>query len=294
MTISLSPTQMDFLKTICFIVASNDDNCLNKNLLSSPIFKYIDKNNIVIARNFKSAGAAYNYGIRNSKQEIMVFVHQDVYLPFSWIDGVYNAVQYLDRQHPDWALLAPIGITKFNQMFGAVWSTSLGRVVGDAPSTPKPVVSFDELMVIMRRKCDLMFDENLPHFHLYGTDIVQTAISAGFSAWVADINTVHNDKGHEFLDSNYIKSYNYCARKWASKLPIQTTVMKLSNYKMYYILHRIREWHKFRKMRAMALSPETDPEVYARMAGWSPGNFQRPVTPEETGDSPSQYRRNIS
>ena len=35
--------------------------------------------------------------------------------------------------------------------------------------------SFDELLIVLRRDSGLRFDEGLPGWHMYGTDIVQTA-----------------------------------------------------------------------------------------------------------------------
>lgn len=56
---------------------------------------------------------------------------------------------------------------------GLVWSNGLGREVRGVCEMPAQAISFDEVVLILRKDSGIRFDEQLPGFHLYGTDIVQ-------------------------------------------------------------------------------------------------------------------------
>ena len=104
---------------------------------------------------------------------------------------------------PDWALYGPFGVALDATHVGPVWSSSLGAIVGRVPLAPTKVQSYDELMIILRRSSDLRFDETLPGWHLYGTDIVTFARSQGLYAYAGALPTLHNDAYHEALRSDF-------------------------------------------------------------------------------------------
>src|SRR5690606_36920657 len=126
-----------------------------------------------------SAGEAYNRGMDEANTELVAFVHQDVYLPGSWLERLACAVDKVSRIDPSWALLAPYGVLPDGRHVGCVWDSGIGRLLGSPPPEPVPVVSVDELAFVVRRSAGLRFDEALPGFHLYGTDIVLALTQIG-------------------------------------------------------------------------------------------------------------------
>jgi hypothetical protein len=100
--------------------------------------------------------------------------------------------------------------------------------LGHAQFPPTPVESLDELLLIVKREPWFRFDHQLPHFHLYGTDLVQTAWAAGRSAFAIEAPVVHNNRPYTSLGSGYVDGYRYVRRKWRKRLPIYTTICKIS------------------------------------------------------------------
>ena len=102
------------------------------------------------------------------------------------------------------------------------------------------VQSLDELLIVLRRSSGLRFDPDLPHFHLYGTDIVQTALASGKGAYVVDAPVIHNSKPIKRLDRNFWMAFNYMVGKWRGLPPIQTPVCQLVPGPVYRVKREVR------------------------------------------------------
>jgi hypothetical protein len=151
---------------------------------------------------------------------------------------------------------------------GPVWSSSLGQIVGRVPIAPVQVQSFDELLIVMRRDAGLRWDEGLPGWHMYGTDIVQIARAAGRTAYAGALPCIHNDGFHESLGPDYRECYRHMQRKWRDALPLRTPITKISRSG----LHLLRDLRAARRSVAfregMAISTHVAPEVLAERCGW--------------------------
>ena len=128
--------------------------------------------------------------------------------------------------------------------------------------------SVDELVIILRRKSGLRFDEKLPGFHLYGADIVQTALARRLGAYVIDAPVVHNDKRVKDLGREYGNAYRYLQRKWRERLPIPTTIAPITRWGVPLWRVRMRDWVMRRRkgVRYDELLP--DPVDIARRLGY--------------------------
>lgn len=221
-----------------------------------------------VERDPPSATAAYNRGLEGTRAEIVVFAHHDVFLPAGWDALLAERVAAVERLDPDWGLIGAFGIGLDEQEYGPVWSTSIGRIIGRVPLEPVPAQSYDELLIVMRRGAGLRFDETMPWFHFYGTDIVQTARAAGRSAWIASLPVVHNDLAHDRLGADYREAYHALRRKWRARLPLRTSTVKVS----WHGLHLVRAMRHLGQVgdvvRAQAMPAEIDPERYAMLCGW--------------------------
>ncbi len=204
------------------VVASNDDKVLQNTLLASPSIG--PECQIIIKRGFRSLGKAYNSGLAEARNELVVFAHQDVYLPATWIDSLYATLKHLDRTDSAWGVLGPFGVACAPpaQLFGFCYSTGLGRILGEPFSSPIPAATLDELVLVLRRSSGLLFDEHAPGFHLYGADICLAAASRGMNSYIVPSFCIHNANGIVRLPSDFWRAYFYLRSKWRSELPVTT------------------------------------------------------------------------
>lgn len=183
---------------------------------------------VVTVEGSTSMTKAYNEGLSRTDRTICLFAHQDVYLPEGWQARAVTKLNALSEFDPKWQVAGPFGLDDRGTPYGRIWDVSLNRELGSALNTPVPVRSFDELLLILRRDPDYRFDERLPHFHLYGTDMAQSALTSGRSAYAVDLPVIHNNQPVNRLDGGYGEAYRYARRKWRDQLPIYTSVSTLS------------------------------------------------------------------
>jgi glycosyltransferase involved in cell wall biosynthesis len=253
------------LSDLCIVVACNDEACLARNLMASPLVAAGVP--VHVERGAPSASVAYNRGLAATTAPLVIFAHQDVWFPPGWEERLARAIAALEAEGKPWALLGPFGMSVEGQHLGDVWSTSLGRRVGAAVPTPQPVQSFDELAFVMRRASGLGFDEALPLWHFYGTDIVQTALALGQGAYVFDAPLVHNDGFKAKLGDDFTQGYNFIRRKWRAKLPIRSSILWITRFGTPLWRYRLRAGRALEKRRAMALDTGVAPEIYAAQSG---------------------------
>jgi glycosyltransferase involved in cell wall biosynthesis len=264
-------------KTLCVVVASNDEPYLRQNLLAS---EFVQSGAVVhVERGASSAGAAYNRGLDATSAPIVVFAHQDVYFPPGWDRLLWQTLADIERADPDWALVAPFGVSNAGEHIGDVWTTSLGLRLGGPFAAPVPAQSFDELVIVMRRSAGLRFDEALPGFHLYGTDIVQTAWARGRGAYVAWLPVVHNDKFHGILGADFTASYQYLWRKWRRRLPLLTPVLWVRWHGWSLDWYRWFSGRSIEKRRATAGDSRTDPRQFSLACGWEDASWTKRRAP---------------
>lgn len=243
--------------------ASHSDAILQANLARSPLLAHVP---LQVERDAPSAAIAYNRALAATSAPVVVFAHHDVYLPPGW-DGLLAA--RLAELPPDWALFGSFGIGLDGAHVGPVWSSSLGMIVGRVPTSPVPVQSFDELLIVLRRDSGLRFDEALPGWHMYGTDIVQAARAAGHGAYAGALPCIHNDRYHGSLGADFDAAYRFMQRKWAAKLPLRTPITKISRSGLHLMRDRWRNRQSASLREGMAIGTDHAVEHLAARCGWS-------------------------
>ena len=78
-----------------FISAVNNEEVVKSSLLNSPGIQTATE--VLLQRRFVSAAAAYNSAIHKAKSDLLVFVHQDVYLPEGWLMTAQGAVDVVSK-----------------------------------------------------------------------------------------------------------------------------------------------------------------------------------------------------
>lgn len=205
-----------------------NEQVLASTLLQSPV---IDQHcELILKRHYRSAALAFNEALGEASGELVVLAHQDVYLPAGWLDNVVRAIRKLKTIDPDWAVLGMVGVRPDDYIDGFVYSTGLGGVVGGPFEEPIESRSLDEMVLVMRRGTGLRFDEAMPGFHLYGTDICLEAAQRGLKSYIVPAPCLHNSNGLWLLPSEFWRGYLYVRRKWRAQLPIRTPCVRITHW----------------------------------------------------------------
>lgn len=251
----------------CIIAAVNNDEVLAMNLADSDVFK---KNSHYLMRDYSSASKAYNAGIDESEAEIMIFAHQDVYFPNNWFDRLAEQITIIGKTDKNWAVIGVYGVEQNGNHIGHCWSSGLSKKLGENFSSPYKICSIDELVIIIRRSSEIRFDEGLPGFHLYGTDIVQTAKSKNYFSYVINAPVIHNSKPVINLFGGYTAAYLHMRNKWKSSLPLVTVIVKITDYGIPLLKQMIKMFinYNFRKKKILMKKNSPHGSVIAKNIGF--------------------------
>jgi len=232
------------LSNVLIAAPVNNEEVFRDNLLASPLAKRPGIN-VIARRGYPCAGKALNEVIRKAgASQLVVCAHQDVFLPEGWEQRLFSNIRVIEGDCDNWGVLGVYGISSQSRRAGKVWSTGLGKEIrGDSP-LPVEVQSLDELLLVIRADTDVLFDEDLPGFHLYGTDIVQNAYARGLKAFVIDAPVIHNSLPVAYLGVDYWQAYLYLRRKWKERLPIHTAVVPITSFPWELIKHNLTSFVK--------------------------------------------------
>ena len=213
-----------------------------------------------------SAACAYNAALDAAETDIVVLVHQDVYLPAGFTASLREGVATLSRIDPDWAVAGVIGLDEAGQIVGETWSSGLRRVVGRKVETPTPVVSLDEVLLVVRRSAGVRFDEAMPGFHLYAADVVLSAREAGHRSYVLDLSIIHHSRPVVRLDRGYRRAYRFMQRKWSRSLPLPNLVCPIVRSPVPLLMRDARlRW--LNRGKGGRVAPAEDPAAIAERLG---------------------------
>jgi len=257
-------------KDIVIICAVNNDESLERDLKSSPMVRS-GEIPAFFYRGARSAGEAYNAGIEATQEEYMIFVHQDVYLPRDWHLAVLRNIELLESRDASWGVLGCYGITAAGRGAGTVWSSGANREYRAEIRVPVEVRSLEEVLLVVRRSSNVVFDSELPSFHLYGTDVVLSAASAGYKSYAINAPIIHNSKQLYTLDHGYRSAFAYMCNKWSAELPVRTSICTLSRNKLSLLNMRFRLSKRRVLHRLQGRSPNrplSNPSLKAQELGY--------------------------
>jgi len=241
------------------IVAVNNDAILKNCLASSPCIGHARDFNVM--RGLATAGAAYNAGMCQAAGDVLVFAHQDVYLPPGWDDCLSAAIARLSNRDPQWAVLGVFGVSSARKRHGYLYCTGLQKVLGEPFDEPVECLSLDEVLLVIRRSSGLTFDEQLPGFHLYGTDICLEAQRRRLRSYIVPVFCIHNTEGMKFLPWAFWRSYFYLRRKWWEQMPIRTPCTLISKWAFPVIQHPVQSAYAHYVKRESLGARVLDPAV---------------------------------
>jgi glycosyltransferase involved in cell wall biosynthesis len=216
------PSTMNF----SIISAVNHEEVLNSCLLSSPDINKVRE--VILQRGFDSAADAYNAAIAKSKGDVLIFIHQDVYLPAGWFGQLETTIKQLAVSDPQWGVLGVYGFTAAANNVGYLYCNGNQGQLGNPIQGPVEVAILDEVVLIVRRDSGLHFDSALPGFHLYGADICLTARQRFHKVYVVPGFCFHNSNGYGLFPRSFWSGYFYMRSKWKSHLPVRTPCIEIS------------------------------------------------------------------
>lgn len=223
-------------------VAVNNAEVLRRNLYSSPGILHGGGHQLVIKENYPSASLAYNSAMDDAANDLIIFVHQDVYLPKTWFSDLRRCLSSLEEQRIEWGVLGCFGSRKGAAGgLGRVYTTGLG-LHGKPIVQAEPVETLDEIILIVRKSSELRFDPGLPHFHMYGADICLTARDKGMQSYAIPAFCIHNTNQLLHLPSHFYDCYRHIKKKWEKYLPIYTSCMTIARFDQELHLRRLREF----------------------------------------------------
>lgn len=228
-------------KAITFVVCVNKRDILDRNFLASPCLAAPHPHQIIFQEGFSSATTAYNDAIDKSDNDLIVFCHQDMFFPATWISQLESIVDSLQTQDPNWGVLGCCGITSDGRFRGYVYSSGVGIIGG--PSNPAEIQTLDEIILILRKSSGLRFDEKLPHFHLYGTDICLRAATRGMKSYAISVLCIHNTYQDFDLPKEFFECCDYVRREWKHFLPIRTTCIRITTSNIPIYVRRFRQMY---------------------------------------------------
>jgi hypothetical protein len=205
------------------IVCVYNDREVRRQCLDSSIKKYsgdvdidfVPVNNTTHA--FASAGAALNHGAQKARHDLVVFVHQDVYLHS--IDRLYVAGAAFSGR---WGLLGANGITSQSESVGRLRDRT--QLIGRSAPYPVDVESVDEVLFMVPRELVLQHPlaENADlAWHAYAVEYCLRLRLLGKRVGALDLAVTHNS-----LTINLDKldvAHRYVGAKYPQLRPIRTT-----------------------------------------------------------------------
>lgn len=213
---------------ITFVACVNDEAQLEANLRRSPCLQGASPHELLVFRGCATAAQGLNAGLEQAQHDLVVLVHQDVYLPEGWPARMVAQWRLAEQRG------GPIGIAGvFGVLDRRVPFDAIGRVVHRDRllmhrSLPADVDGLDELLMVVPRGTPLRVDAELG-WHLYGTDLALQAHERDLRVVVLDAPCHHNSLTGR-VPWKYRESERVLARKWEKLLPIHTNLSSIGSW----------------------------------------------------------------
>ncbi len=194
-------------------------HCLDRSLgaYAGPVeIEYLPVDNTAHA--YASAGAALNHAVRQAHHDVVVMVHQDVYLHD--VDLLAAAAGALHE--PRWGVLGASGVTRGRRLAGRLRDRVI--LIGESAPTPVEVDTLDEVLVMARREdllAEPLSEEPDLAWHAYAVEYALRMRSQGRLVGAVDTAITHNS-----LTTNLARldeAHRHVADRFSSLVPIHTT-----------------------------------------------------------------------
>ena len=209
-------------------VCCNNADVLADNLLASPDLQ-AGPHEVITVEGATSFAAGFEAVLAQAHHDLVVLVHQDIYLPRGWFARLWHQYALARQQTGD-----RVGVMGVYGVRGTEQGILRAGRVADRDalldeSTPLPalVSSLDEIVLAVPRGTPLRIDPALG-FHLYGTDLALSAEKAGLAALAIDAPCHHNSQLGDELPAAFHAATLALRAKWPLKQLIATPCMLIS------------------------------------------------------------------
>ena len=194
---------------------------------------------------YYSLSEAINAGLAQAKHDIVVVVHEDVYLPAGWQACLEFALSSLEPLDPNWGVIGTAGITAAGVSRGHYSDPNNYCNTFKLNECVTPVDSLDEHLMIFRKSRGYSMDALHPGIHGIGTDLVISAQRRGANCYVINAPSIHKykdaqgeiitsiDKSPKIVDrANYAYKADklccdeYIRHKWNDLTPFSSMVTR--------------------------------------------------------------------
>jgi SAM-dependent methyltransferase len=210
---------------ITFVACVNDEAQLEANLLRSPDVSGAHPHQILLFRGCANAAEGLNAGIEQADGELVVLVHQDVYLPKGWVRRMVAQWHRAGERDGSIGVAGVFGVADRRVAFDAIGHVVHRERLLTHGVLPADVDGLDELLMVVPRDTPLRVEPGLG-WHLYGTDLALQAHHDGRRVVVLDA-PCHHDSLTGRVPVSYRDSERVLARKWSSMLPIHTNLSSI-------------------------------------------------------------------
>jgi hypothetical protein len=192
------------------------DRSIRENVGKRLDVEYIPIDNV--NKIYRSAGAALNHGASLARNDVVVFIHQDVFL-----HSLEMVVRAADRMRGDrFGVLGAVGVTADGRIVGQVRDRVV--LIGEPAYCPSDVDSVDEVLFMVPRS--LVLRERLTEsiamaWHGYAIEYGLRVQGRGLRVGVADIPLTHNSRTAN-LDRLDVAQAEI-ATLYPDMLPVKTT-----------------------------------------------------------------------
>lgn len=199
------------------------DRSIRAGMADAPETEYLPVDNR--QGRFSSAGAALNDGARRARHDVVVFVHQDVYL-HSLVALEMAAAALQDD--PETGLVGAVGIAASGSVAGVVRDRVV--MIGEPSSPSVKVDSVDEVLFMIER--DRVLEEPISEhpdlaWHAYAVEYGACVRDQGLRIATQDIVLTHNSMTTN-LD-RLAEAHRHVARSHPDTLPMRTTCGVIRN-----------------------------------------------------------------
>ena len=194
-------------------------HCLDRSIdqYAGPVaIQYLPIDNTAHA--FASAGAALNHAVRLAHHDVVVLVHQDVYLHD--IDLLAAAAAWLEDER--WGVLGANGVTAGRASVGRLRDRVI--LIGESAPTPVPVETLDEVLVMARREdllTEPLSEEPELAWHAYAVEYALRVRAAGKLAGAVDTAITHNSMSTNLARLH--EAHRHVGGRYPALQPIHTT-----------------------------------------------------------------------
>ncbi|MCJ7663021.1 MAG: hypothetical protein MUO24_02135 [Desulfobacterales bacterium] len=208
---------------ITFVVATHRKEVFDKNIGLSRIFSD-GEHEFIIKENHTNPQKAYNEGIEESRTDIVVLLHEDVYCPIWFEAQLIQGIKALSWA--EWGVLGAIGADADGKLYGHMMDR--GNDLGTPIPQPVEVASLVEPVLVIKKSNGLRLDETMPNHTLYGTDLCMQARIKGLKCFVIDAFIHHNSTSKlgqpgrdRETEAEFQRSVSHIRDKWKVFLPLR-------------------------------------------------------------------------